>query len=321
MITALFFGCLGIAAIYVFVTGKHTLGLLLVFGFTQDSIRKLTPGEPIIFVVTVGIVFGAVLLGIWARKGFAESLEPFVRYTRKIQIPILVFLFILVLQFIYSLVSYGNVIVGFIGLTTYLAPFLAVIVGYYLANDVEDIRRFMYLYIAAGGLVAVSVLASFMGLDWAIFKEVGSGLKIYDQGTVLKSYSGIMRTGEVAAWHISTAACLIIALVVTSSKPRNFFIVTAIVGLLMLAVALTGRRKMLMLVTLFIVIYFLVYLYYRKTLETKYFFTVIATLLIAWVVLETISMENYSDSLRNYIVRSSTVFGDASGRFVELGIT
>jgi hypothetical protein len=320
MISTVFLSLLLAASAYAFMVGRYALSMLLVVGFMQDIVRKLTPGEPIIFIVTVGVLFGAVLLGIWARKGFSYSLEPFARWTDQIRKPIMIFVLVLAMQLMHSIWRYNNVVVGVLGLLTYIAPFLAIIAGYYLVNTVEDIRRFMMLYVFSGVVVAASVVLSFVGYEWTILNEVGVGLKIYDQGTVLKSHAGIMRTGEVAAWHISTAACLVMALAMSSPKRRSFLIVLLIVGALMLAVALTGRRKMLMLTSLFIALYFVAFYYYSKTLDSKYFLGLFYTAIVLWMGFELISIGNYSQSLGNYIARSTTVFSDASSRFIDLGI-
>lgn len=321
MISTVFFICLVCASLYAFFTGKNSLLLLLGIGFTQDIVRKLTPGEPIIFIVTAGAFFGFILLGIWAKNGFSSSQEPFVRWTNKIRMPLLFFILVLFFQLVHSFLVYRNVVVGLIGLGTYIAPFLALVVGYHLGNSVAGIRAFMRLYVIVGTLVALSVVLSFVGFEWAIFKEIGAGIKIYDQGTVLKSYSGIMRTGEVAAWHISTAACLLLILTFTSEKSSNMLIVVAIVAILMVAVALTGRRKMLMMTFLFIIFYLLSYPYYKKTLDPKYFMPFLCSMVVVWFGYEIINLDNYSESLRNYITRGSSVFGDASGRFIDLGIS
>lgn len=320
LITTFFFSALGIASLYAFLTGRHVLGLLMLIGFLQDPVRKLVPGEPVIFIVTIGVLFAFVLLGIWVRRGFLFSLEPFLGWTRNIQMPLILFIAVLLAQLIHSLLRFGNVVVGLIGLVTYIAPFLAVIVGYYTVNSAADVRRFMFAYVLIGIFVAATVLMSFLGYDFVIFSEVGEGLKIYDQGTVLKSYSGIMRTGEIAAWHISTAACLVLTLTVSSTKNRSLLWALVIVALMMVAVALTGRRKMLMMSSLFLLFYFFSYYYYRKTLDARYFLTLFSVMIVAWFAYEAISLDSYSESLSNYIARGSSVFSDASGRFVKLGI-
>ena len=129
MILLLFYSSLAIASLYAFAGGKNTLGALLLIGFSQDVVRKLTPGEPIIFIVTVGILFGFILLGIWGRRGVLSSFEPFLKWTTTIQAPFSLFLAILIVQLIHSVVKYNNLIVGLIGLVTYIAPFLGVVVG------------------------------------------------------------------------------------------------------------------------------------------------------------------------------------------------
>jgi len=320
MISSLFLVFLALCCVYVFSGARHALPLILLIGFSQDMVRKVTPGEPIIFIVTVGVLFGSILLGIWARRGFIDSMAPFLSWTDSIREPLLVFVLILIGQLIYSIARYNNVVVAFIGLTTYLAPFLAVIVGYFLANSVESIRTFLKLYVVCGTVVAVSVVAEFMGVESAVLKEVGKGLVIYDQGTVLRSHAGILRSGEVAAWHIAATACLIMTLSVTSTKQRSILIPLVLVALLILVITLTGRRKMVMLTVLFLAGYSLALLYYRKTLNARYFFGFMLIGSVFWLGLELLSLDGYSRSLRDYIARGSSVFGDATGRFVQLGI-
>lgn len=316
----LFLAILAICCFLASIDVNNSLKYLLVIGFLQDPFRKVVGGEPAYFIVMVGLVFAVIIFAIWLRRGFAYSFEPFTRWNKQIQAVLLVFLIILALQFMHSALRYGNVVVGLIGLTAYLAPFLAVIVGYYFASDIENIRRFLRLYIAASLIVAATVCLSFLGLDWAILKEVGVGIIIYDQGTALQSYTGVMRTGELAAWHISTAACLIVALAVSSEKRVNFFLIISIVIVLMIVVALTGRRKMLMLTSLFIAFYFFASMYYRKTLDAKYFFGLFYSLIVLWVGFESFNLEGYSQSFRDYLARGSSVFQDAGDRFVSLGL-
>lgn len=317
----IFFVILASCCFLAYADVNNSLKYLLVIGFTQDLFRKSIVGEPPLLIVTVGFVFATILMCIWLRKGFYYSFEPFSRWGQKIQTALIVFLAILFLQFLHSFLRYGNFIIGLIGFITYIAPFLAVVVGYYFANNSESIRRFLQIYILAGLVVAVSVVLSFLGYEWRILQEVGVGITIYDQGTILESYSGIMRTGELAAWHVSTTACLIMTLALSSTKKVNFIIVGAIVVLLMIVVALTGRRKMLMLLSLFIFLYAVSYMFYLKKLDAKYFFGIFYTGLIIWLGFETINLADYSESLKNYLARGSSVYGDAGQRFIQLGLS
>lgn len=299
---------------------SHAMPLLFIIGFTQDSVRKLVFGEPIIFIVTVGFVFISIILGLLIRRGLTTIVNPFFKWNDKIRLPLILFLSILLIQFFHSLILYENLLVASIGMTTYLAPFVAVTVTYSLINNVEDITSLLRLYVIFGVIVSITVVMSFSGYDWQIFKEVGIGIKIYDQGTVLKSYAGIMRTGEVAAWHMAATACLITSLLVSSKRKLNIVLVVAILLLLMTAIVLTGRRKMLMVVVLFLCFYGMTLLYYRRRLSSKYFFSALLLAFIVWVGNELITLTDYSQSLGNYVARSVTVFGDASERLLQLGV-
>ena len=316
----LFFAILLICCFLVYIDVQNSLKYLLLIGFLQDPFRKTVTGEPAYFIVMVGLLFAVILYSVWRKKGFYYSFEPFSRWNQNIQSVMLIFLLILALQLVHSIVRYGNPIVGAIGLMSYLSPFLAVVVGYFFASNIENIRRFLLLYISVGLVVSVSVCLSFLGSDWRILQEVGTGLLIYDQGTILKSYTGLMRTGELAAWHVSTTACLIFTLAVSSTKKTNYFLVATIVVALMLVVALTGRRKMLMLISLFILLYYFAFAFYKNTIDSKYFLGIFYSLLVVWGSYEILNLGAYSESLRDYLARGTSVFGDAGERFISLGL-
>jgi len=258
------------ACLICFIAPRYSLPAILLIGFTQDSFRKLVEGEPFFFVVMVGVVFGVVFLTTLNRVGANRTIEPFTGWSTNTSQPLSAFLILLAAQFFHSYLRFGSPVISLIGLISYLAPFFAIVVGYYSVNRAQDIRRFMLLYVVAGLLVALTVVMSFLGIEWAIFKEVGSGLKIYDQGTVLRSYSGFMRTGEVAAWHCAITACFIIVLFMTSKSKKSAILVIALVAFLLTAAALTGRRKMVMLFSVFVAIYFFGFLFYAKKLSLNY---------------------------------------------------
>lgn len=299
---------------------RYALWCLLLIGFSQDIFRKLIYGEPVIFVIFSGIVFMVAFTGLIMRIGIVNSLKPFTEWTQKINLPLFFFLAIVVIQLLNSLVSYGNLRMSLIGFMSYTAPLMSIIVGYYMVNSIEDIRRFMKVYFSAGLLVAITVLLSFNGLDLAIFKGVGVGITIYDQGTALKSYSGIMRTGEVAAWHIATAGCFFFILLVTSEKQRSFIWAALILVVLVVSVSVTGRRKMLMLVSMFGLLYFFSNAYLRKSLNLRYFISASIASFSVWVLIELAFPGGYSSDLENYLARGASVYSDATSRFYQLGL-
>jgi len=316
-----FLALLASACLLCFISPRYSLFAILFIGFAQDPFRKLVAGEPFVFVVMVGIVFAAVFITTLNRVGMTRISEPFTGWTNNTQQPLTAFLLVLSLQFFHSYLRFGNPFVSLIGLVSYLAPFFAIVVGYYSVNRAQDIRRFMWFYIVALVIVAISIIMSFVGIEWVVFKEVGSGLKIYDQGTVLRSFSGIMRTGEIAAWHCATAASFLVILYLTSSSKRSTLFVVTLVVLLVTAAVLTGRRKMIMLFTLFIFLYFFTFLYYSKKLTLNYL--VLATIVVGllWIGAQwLLGGFDVSDDFSNYVNRGSSVYNDATGRFVSLGL-
>jgi len=157
---------------------QHALIAILVIGFIQDPFRKLVPGEPIYFIVTVGIVFGLLLCKTVNRVGINGIKIPFIYWMDVLRKPISLFLIILAVQFLHSLLRWGNVFVSLIGLLSYIAPFLAIIVGYYAINNISEVRRFMKVYVLFGLVLAISVALSFAGYDLSIFREIGVGLSL-----------------------------------------------------------------------------------------------------------------------------------------------
>jgi len=299
---------------------RFTLTGVLLIGFTQDVFRKLVVGEPRIFVVMVGVVFAIGLLSLLSRKGSVGLTEPFLKWTSDLRLPLTLFIVLLAVQFFHSLFRFGSPVLGIIGLLSYGAPFLAVVLGYYWANNLHQVRQFFKVYVSIGIFVALSVALSFQGYEWGIFKEVGAGLKIYDMGTVLMSHAGIMRTGEIAAWHIATTACLLLVLFFTERRNRSTLLLAVFITLLMIAIFLTGRRKMFMLFSLFFVFYIFGSAYFRRGLAIGYVIAGGGIMLVGWLVVEVIFPGGYGESVNNYIARGTTVYSAATDRFVHLGI-
>ncbi len=315
----LYFVLLASACFASVISARYALLAILFIGFTQDPFRKLVVGEPFYFVIMVGVVFFVVFFSTLNRVGFNRIFDPFIGWTHDTKLPLFFFVAVLALQLIHSLVRYGNPWISVIGLMSYIAPFLGIMVGYYAINSIYQIRQFLKIYVMCGFLVALTVLLSFSGLDLKIFKEVGEGLKIYDQGSVLRSFSGVMRTGEIAAWHLASSACMIVILYLTSPKSLRLWIAATLIVVLLSAVALTGRRKMLMLFTTFALALTLGLLYFRQNLNIKYLVLGSIVLFGFWVGIESFSPGGYGNKFENYLARGTSVYNDASGRFIQLG--
>ena len=317
---SLFLIILGACCVVSYSPGRYAVAAVVLIGFLQDPFRKVIPGEPVIFVAMVGVVFAFVFVGIISRIGLNRSLAPFNAWSNEMARPLNFFVLVLVLQLLHSFLRYGNAVVSLIGLMSYVAPFFAIVVGYYSIDRIEDIRRFMRLYVVAGVLVSATVILSYTGYDSPLFKEVGTGLKIYDQGTILRSFSGLMRTGEIAAWHAATAACFMTILYFTSEKKSSLLVALVIVVLAVMAIVFTGRRKMLMLISMFSIFYLVSYFYFRKSLNFSYAVIIVIGLFFVWIGVEIVFPGGYSDNFQNYLARSTSVYSDAPSRFASMGL-
>ncbi len=314
---SLFLVLLIIAAGVSLTSNRNALFSICAIGFLQDPFRKMVPGEPIYFIVTVGLIFGLVFLKTVQSQSVSRLKEPFVGWSSSLQAPILMFCLVLAVQFMHSFLRYGNVIVSLIGLISYTAPFFAIMVGYFIVSRAQEVRIFMRAYALVGLLLAVTVILSYAGFDHRIFDEVGLGLTIYDQGTILRSYSGFMRTGEIAAWHIAASCCFTAILFFSAkSRPSTVWPLIALT-VMIVAIALTGRRKMLMLVTIFGMIHGLGFSYYRRQLSLQYVAAAGAAVLVLWAAAQ--YLLSSGDGVSDYIARGTSVYNSATTRAIDLG--
>lgn len=315
----LFLVLLMIACVAAFVTRRYTLAFVLLIGFLQDPIRKIMPGQPVYMVGMVGVVFGSALMRIVFDKT-QYVFEPYSRWTNSFSLPLNLYLIIIFLQTLHSYFKYGNVMLTGIGLIFYIAPLCAIVVGYFIINNLQDVRRFMKMYTCVGIITALTVFLSFLGVEHDLLDEVGAGLVIYDQGTVLKAHSGLMRSSEIAAWHIGASACFIIILFLSRGSFRFIVLALLIILVMMAAIALTGRRKMLMQILVFGAMYFVVFQYYQKKLAFNVLVFLSLAVLLVWLTVELAFPGGYGGTFDLYFRRGSSVFGDATERFVNLGL-
>src|SRR3974390_479374 len=123
--------------------------LCVVTALLQDPLRKLTPEQPVFFVVLVGVVFGAACLGAWAQNVSFSPGAMFER-DRKITATMYGLSVIIMLEAVNSFLQFNNPMMTAIGLLVYLLPFPAIIFAYQLAirGGEAGIYRFIYAYLA-----------------------------------------------------------------------------------------------------------------------------------------------------------------------------
>lgn len=233
---------------------------VLLVGLIQDPMRKLTPGAPGYFILWSLVIFGMVFLFAWQRKHVGK-LGMLALGDKRLSLYARLLGVVILFQALHGMLRWESLALPVLGAIQYIAPLLGVLLGMAYARGERDIRRFLAVY---AFFYVMAVLTVYLSPDYKdaypVLQEIGfftgHELKIYDVGTVLASYSGIFRVGEIAAWHGATASIFLIILAVRTPS-LAFRLGVAIVVIAMIgAILLTGRRKMLMELSIFIALFF-----------------------------------------------------------------
>ena len=319
MIVSIFFILLSVLCLRGLMSDFRGWWGVILIGFTQDPVRKLISGEPVIMSVMVGLVVASIFLRQTVTAP-STLLDSFSKWSSQVNLAIFVFLVLVVFQGLHSLLRYGSVLLTGLGAVFYIAPLVAIVVSYAQFNRFEAVRHFMLVFSMLALIVALSVIYSYFGGQSQLLGEVGSGLIIYDQGTILKAYSGLMRSSEIASWHMGACVCFLVVLVIDRGSLPSFLIVVISVALLVGAIILTGRRKMILQIVVFSCIYFPLLRYYQQRLSSR-FFALIVLGLVLFTGLYLAVLPGFQGTQYDlYLARGVSVFGDAGERFTSLGL-
>ena len=309
---------------------RRGLFLCVVVAIVQDPLRKLVPDQPAYFILLVGVVFIAVCIATPIRVAFDPS--RITGWNRHIRNPFILLIILILLQSAHSFALFANPVLTGLGLVSYIAPLPAMLLGHYYAkrNGYHGVERWLWFYLVVAIVALITVCLEYFGIKWPILGEVGTGIIIYDArvSSVLKANSGSFRASEVAAWHAATAACLVVFF--TTSKRLSVSRVAVALGIAFLLIGvgvLTGRRKMLMEFALFLSGYLFLILWFSRRWRNL---AIIAALCgaLSYVGMggmlgpdpvEVTRLEQ-TDNYSVYVARTQSVFGDAWGRFMELGL-
>lgn len=293
---------------------RRALLAVIVVGVLQDVLRKLTPGAPTFYIVWATAVYLAVVaIAILGRS--LPPLRTIYLHDRPVKNAWIAFFVLIALQMLNALVRTGNPVVPLFGAMFYLGPAAAMLVAYGYFSGEWQLRRFLGLYILILVPTCLTVYLSPTFQDaWPVLRDVGTftgnQLIIYDMGNILQSYSGILRTGEVASWHAATAAIFLVTITLTARRRPKWLLTAILVALMIGVIVLTGRRKMLMALAVFFVVQWALLAWLRKGMGKVAVLTTLVGILSSYslTLLEPTSGANL------YVQRSTTVFGDAAGR-------
>ena len=327
MISGLALALIVPAALIALIDWRAGLFAMIVVAFVQDPARKLALEEPVYFTLLAGVVFATAYLAAQARTRFFPTQIPGWKHSVRMQFN--VFLVLIAVQAANAMMAYGNPTIVGIGALSYLAPLPALLAGYHFAlqGGVTGIQRWLTWYLVAALIMLPSILLQYAGFDWQVLGEVGAGIRMYSESGILTANAGFFRSSEMAAWHASTAVCMLLLLASMGrvSATRTLVVVAIILALLAIGM-LTGRRKLFVEVSIFFGVYVALLAAFGKGGIRLAVFAMLGALL-SYVLLTVVVDEPPStiagrdaSVFQGYAERSATVASDVPGRVEELGL-
>ena len=308
---------------------RHGFALCVVTALAQDPLRKLVPGQPVYFVVLVGVVFAAACLGAILGR-VRLSPRAIAGWNRHLGLPFALFLGLALLQSLRTLVAYSSPAISAIGLLSYFAPVPAIALAYRfsISRGEAGVLKWMRFYAIAAALVLVSVYLEFFGMASPLLGEVGGGIEIYALDIAYKGNAGLFRATEIAAWHAAAVGCFGFMLLQRKGMtlPRWFFALGLLAFVLVVGV-LTGRRKMIVELAIFLGAFYALRAWYLQR-DMRIAVIAVALTLFTYMGAYVLLPSEEPGGLRpstdarfgKYSERASTVFEDVPRRIMDLGV-
>lgn len=315
----LFLSFVGLCLSITLLNWKKALSVIIIVGFLQDPIRKLVPGEPVIFTVSAIFLLLLIFIILFLQSIDSNLLEPFENY-KSLKNTASFFIILVLIQCCLGYIDYGSLVMTAIGAASYLSIFPALWTSWYFISNHRTILKLLRTYLLCSVIVTSGVYLSFLGFQWAILKQVGKGIFISSRYGNLIAHTGFMRSPEIAAWHIATGACILIFLLLSSQQKSLLYILASTLLLAMIGAGiLTGRRKALAEVVVFTIVYVILLLYFQIKNQVKPIILIafIGTLLA--LTLFSISPDNVDLGVNPYFERGSSVFMSSEDRLKTLG--
>lgn len=322
------------AFVLVSVFGWQTgFFMCVAMALLQDPMRKLAPGQPIYFLVFVGIVFAATWIGASVSR---VRLAPQRMYGwPTFRLPAVLFMILLAAQSAHAYARWESFALPAIGLISYLAPLPAVVLAYQFAirGGLGQIQRLLWFYVGASLLWLSGVWIEFSGETWAVLGEVGVGQFIYDVGGKFRLPSGFYRAAEIAAWHVAaTSAFLFVLLRGRKLSVPKTALVLIVVAFLVAIGLMTGRRKLLVNIAVFVSVFYFLRIWFLRGAAKWAMLTIVAGTVVFFALVGTMQPDGNerdfdaapsSDVSKRYsslAKRGDTVWKAVPERIQNLGV-
>ncbi len=301
------------------VNWRWGIYLIILAGFLQDPIRKIMPEQPVYFSVIVIVVF-SICLGLSVAVNNNWRIRHITLENPRLEFCLLMYIGYILFSSVFSFFSYGNIMIALLGISIYFSPVLSAVYANMVFDKYRHINNFVTFYLVCIAVVIISIWLSVFGYELKIFEEIGGGIDIYEHSirNYLQVHAGVVRTSELAAWHLASGACFSLILAIQSRRLFTKVIFTSLTVLCLLTGIFTGRRKMYALFAIFCLTLLLIVVYEAKGKQKSFVLLAVCLLLVIAVSLyftfqQKILLLSFAS---DYLSRVFTLLGDSFDRLI-----
>ena len=317
-----------IFAVLLFVGGslvclndwRRGIYVVVLAGFLQDPIRKMTPGEPVFLSLIAPALFGVCFISALLAEE-ELNFQELNQFNPVLFLPASLFVGWVTISTTITLFTTHSLILAGIGAMAYLAPIPGLMLGYRFARKPDDLLDLLVFYIIVTAIFSSSIFLEMAGVDSPLLKSVGEGFVFFpESGGITVLHCGLFRSPEIAGWHCASAVCFLVVIGL-SRRPGMVFIAFAVLaaGFILPALILTGRRKFLVEIATFLCLSGAMLTYFKTSMKRLSAVFVVAAILAAGFFFYITSSE-LPGEWAVYLQRSSTAQRDSKDRLMLMTV-
>ena len=249
-----FYGLVAVGVAIGVAQWRLALFVMALIAAVQDPLRKLVPGAPGYLVLATALVLMAAIIGLVSN--YPPWWRGFGWYFPRIRLAMALFVLACIpAALISATYGPGSWLLTLLGVFSYGSLLLSMVVGFYFAYGLGDIRRFLAFYCLVSSVMLVGGLIQYFEL-WPGARVIGTeALDMewlrYGEGYIVKMIAGFYRSPDVMGWHAAAVAMLAVILAMTGRGPGRW-LWFALTAAALVELLLCGRRKMVYMIPFFL---------------------------------------------------------------------
>lgn len=229
---------------------------MILIAALQDPIRKVTPGAPAWFLLSIVPIFLAMAVGL-ARERPAWLWSFAVREPRIFRAALWFGVWMVVpLLLSVALYGLGGLKLAMLGFLSYGVALCAIVIGFHFGMNAARLRQACIWFVVVTAVMLIGLPLDYAGAypDWLALGTEAMGMEWvrYSGETSIELFAGFYRSPDIMGWHSTMAAMVAILLALTTKNPklRVFWLMVAAWALV--GTFLCGRRKFFYMLPIFL---------------------------------------------------------------------